>query len=273
MFQSSPRPHKLFQNIWQDFTRGKQTIGQLCIKYSRSPHWIVNALQKASISKIKHTPCEIILILDATYWKRGNGILVARASNLKKILAIKSITHETTFDYWDLFLEIKLFGYDVIGVVTDGKRGVRDLFHFLPYQFCQFHQVAIVGRLLTKKPKLIASIEFKLIMNKLTNSTQLDFEQEITNWYTKWETFLGERTYSNDGKHYTRTHKNIWSAYRSVKFNLPYLFTYQKYPSLKIPNTSNALDGYFSHLKDKLRNHRGLRNTMRMKIVNELIIY
>ena len=158
-------------------------------------------------------------------------------------------------------------------VVTDGKRGVRDLFRFLPYQFCQFHQVAIVGRLLTKKPKLIASIEFKLIMNKLTNSTQLDFEQEITNWYTKWETFLGERTYSNDGKHYTRTHKNIWSAYRSVKFNLPYLFTYQKYPSLKIPNTSNALDGYFSHLKDKLRNHRGLRNTMRMKIVNELISY
>ena len=32
--------------------------------------------------------------------------------------------------------------------------------------------------------------------------------------------------------------------------NLPYLFTYQKYPELAIPNTTNALDGTFAHLKE-----------------------
>ncbi len=53
-------------------------------------------------------------------------------------------------------------------------------------------------------------------------------------------------------------HKRLRSAYRSLKTNLPWLFTWYGFIDLKIPNTTNAIDGHFSDLKRKLNNHNGL---------------
>jgi len=71
---------------------------------------------------------------------------------------------------------------------------------------------------------------------------------------------------SRRGWHYT--HKRLRSAYRSLRNNLPYLFTYRKYPQLNIPNTTNALDGgLFSPLKDLLKVHRGIGDEMKKKLI------
>jgi len=59
------------------------------------------------------------------------------------------------------------------------------------------------------------------------------------------------------------------SAYLSLKRHLPYLFTFEDYPDLKIPNTTNALDGQFANLKNKLRNHNGLSKVLKMKFIDE----
>jgi hypothetical protein len=53
--------------------------------------------------------------------------------------------------------------------------------------------------------------------------------------------------------------------------NLPYLFTYQKNPELEIPNTTNSLDGFFTHLKDKVKIHHGLRRDRRYKMIEEIL--
>ena len=66
-------------------------------------------------------------------------------------------------------------------------------------------------------------------------------------------------------------HKKLRSAYRSLKTNLPYLFTYQRCPKLNIPNTTNSLDGYFNVLKSKLNVHRGLSRERAKKVVIELL--
>jgi len=87
----------------------------------------------------------------------------------------------------------------------------------------------------------------------------------------KWEKFLNERTVSNKtGKsHYT--HKRLRSAYRSLKTNLFWLFTWYDNMELKIPNTTNAIDGHFSDLKNKLRNHNGLSKERKMKFIDEFL--
>jgi len=69
--------------------------------------------------------------------------------------------------------------------------------------------------------------------------------------------------------HYT--HKRIRSAYRSLKTNLPYLFTWYDYIDLNIPNTTNSLEGTFSDLKNKIRVHAGLKKQRKMKLINELL--
>lgn len=47
-------------------------------------------------------------------------------------------------------------------------------------------------------------------------------------------------------------------SYLSKKRNVPYLLTWYDYYELGIPNTSNGLEGKFTDLKSKLRNHNGL---------------
>ncbi len=46
----------------------------------------------------------------------------------------------------------------------------------------------------------------------------------------------------------------------------------QKYPELNIPNTSNTLDGSFTHLKDKVDLHHGLRKDRRYKLIREILM-
>jgi hypothetical protein len=53
--------------------------------------------------------------------------------------------------------------------------------------------------------------------------------------------------------------------------NLSYLFTYQKYPELGIPNTTNALNGMFSHRKELVNIHRGLGKKLKTKIIHEIL--
>jgi len=66
-------------------------------------------------------------------------------------------------------------------------------------------------------------------------------------------------------------HRKLRSAVRSLKSNLPYLFAYQTYPELNIPNTTNSCDGSFAHWKQKVKIHRGLRQHRRNKMIDLLL--
>ena len=73
--------------------------------------------------------------------------------------------------------------------------------------------------------------------------------------------FLKEWTIDNKtGKsHYM--HKRLRSAHLSIKRNMPYLWTWYENIVIEIPNTNNGLEGQFSDLKIKLRNHNGLKHS------------
>ncbi len=63
------------------------------------------------------------------------------------------------------------------------------------------------------------------------------------------------------------THKKLRSTYRSLKNNLSWLFTCYDNIELNIPNTTNAIDGHFADLKNKLRNHNGLSLDRKKKFI------
>jgi hypothetical protein len=163
-------------------------------------------------------------------------------------------------------------GFSIKAAVLDGKPGVRSLFANVPVQMCHFHQKRIIQRYLTCNPKLEAGIELKEIADTLTLSEEKEFSQKLTNWRNKWNDFLKERTYDLfNPKKWHYTHRRLRSAYRSLNINLPYLFTYQKYPKLNIPNTTNSLDGSFAHLKEKVTIHRGLRFNIKKKMIEQIL--
>lgn len=259
------------QKLWREYVWHRQTLSQLAQRYKRSIPWIQNQLDNA-IPKINpDQPQPIIAVTDATYFNRGYGILVIRCPRLKKNLHFHEIKSETPEEYLKARKTLEARGYIIEAAVIDGRRGILRVFCDVPVQFCQFHQVAIARRYLTSRPKLEAGKELRAIALSLRVSNELNFSQMLNIWYDRWHKFLKERTYADDGKHWQYTHRRIRSAYRSLRTNLPYLFTYQKFPELKIPNTTNSLDGYFGKLKPLLNVHRGMTARRRYRLIQEIL--
>lgn len=126
---------------------------------------------------------------------------------------------------------------------------------------CQFHQVAIVRRHITKRPKTLASIELQELVNMLKSTDKERFEGGLSQWFCKWEAFLNKRSINPTTGKSTFTHRRLRSAYRSLRTNLNWLFTRYDFIDLNIPNTPHALEGHFADLKNKMRIHNGLKST------------
>lgn len=261
----------LRQKLWREYIWHRQTLSQLAQRYKRSIPWIQSQLDRAIPNSNPDQPQRIIAITDATYFGRGCGILVIRCPRLKRNLHFHEIKSETPEEYLKARRILEAKGYIIEAAVIDGRRGILRVFCDIPVQFCQFHQIAIVKRYLTSRPKLEAGRELRAVALSLRVSNEASFSQMLDIWYGQWHRFLKERTYTDDGRHWQYTHRRIRSAYRSLRTNLPYLFTYQKFPELKIPNTTNSLDGYFGKLKPLLNVHRGMTARRRYRLIQEIL--
>jgi len=199
------------------------------------------------------------------------GLCVVRSAHLKQNIYWREIKNETISDYERARTILEKQGWKIVGAVLDGRPGVRGVFNDMPVQMCHYHQKQIINRYLTTRPKLEASIQLRKIVHYLCQTNEKQFTKKLDIWHQKWLVFLKERTTNPETRKWSYTHKKIRSAYRSLKINLPYLFTYQKYPKLGIPRTTNSLDGYFSHLKELVKIHRGLNRTMKLKMIDEIL--
>lgn len=214
-----------------------------------------------------------MLAIDTTYFKTF-GLMLFRAVNLKVNLLWYEVPHESNEFYRRGIQELIDNDWKVLAIVADGKPGLKQLFPHIPFQLCQFHQFQTVTRYISKKPKLEASKELRDIMFFLKETDRLSFEFWLDEWHEKWKEFLGERTENIITGKKTFTHKRIRQAFRSLKRSLPYLFTFEDhFREFKIPNTTNSIDGYFSHLKSKLSVHRGASKSTQLKLISALIFY
>ena len=140
-------------------------------------------------------------------------------------------------------------------------------------QMCHFHQAKTVRRYITKKPRLQAGKDLKKIMYRLTKTNEKNFNKKLNEWYDDYKDFVEEKsTNIETGKSYY-THYKVRAAYRSLRANLPYLFTRNKHKKFKIPNTTNTLDGgTFSPLKILIKIHRGLSKSLKLKLVDDYLL-
>jgi len=237
---------------------------QFCCSTKTIQRW----LDKAPISKCKEFSDVAVVIMDTTYFGRGFGVMVFKNSLDGVVLYKQYVRYETNALYLAGISEISRRGIRIQAIVCDGRQGLFGLFDDIPVQMCQFHQFQIVQRYLTRKPKTQAAIELKKLTRKLAKQTKIKFVKSLNDWYLQWSDYLNERSQSSvTGKTYY-THKRLRSAYLSLKRHLPYLFTFEEHKEMIIPNTTNALDGQFANLKNKLRNHNGLSKTRKMKFID-----
>jgi len=217
------------------------------------------------------TPRKVMLVLDTTYFKKTFGVMVFRDVYGKENLLWKFVNYETIALYQEGVEELKSRGFEILGIVADGRRGIFKAFGDIPVQMCQFHQKQIVRRYLSLNPILPAGQELTELARLLCQTDKASFTHWLEQWFLKWRKFLNEKTENPITGRKQFTHRRLRSAYNSLKSNLNYLFTYEDCFDLKMPNTANSLDGTFSHLKDKVRIHRGLKIDRKKKLIEELL--
>jgi hypothetical protein len=270
-FQNCCRQKRLEKTIWNQYVYQRKTIFQLAEKYKKGRNWIRAHLENVSAKEQCHVPQPIVAIADVTFFRRDFGVCVIRAPHLKKNLYAQEVQTESVDVYRQGRIDLEKRGYMIKAIVLDGRPGVRQLFSDVPTQMCHFHQKQIITRYLTNNPNLEAGIELKKITATLCQTNEKDFTNALYSWHKKWSSFLKERTTDPLTDKWFYTHKRLRSAYRSFKINLPYLFAYQQYPELNIPNTTNSLDGCFAYMKELVRVHRGANETLKRKIIQEIL--
>lgn len=209
--------------------------------------------------------------MDTTYWGRNFGLMLFKDAVTGQNLLKKYVNHETNVLYLAGIAELKELGFIIRAIVCDGRKGLIQSFGTIPVQMCQFHQSAIMRRYLTKRPQLKAAKELLYLTDLMKQTDRESFEGAVEEWRGKWQNFIDERTVNPlTGKSFY-THKRLRSAYRSLKNNLPWLFTWYDHLGVGIPNTTNAIDGHFADLKNKLRNHNGLSIKRKIKFIDEFL--
>lgn len=262
-----PDPEK----IWHEYKSGKQTYSQLSNKYKCSNRTIQRLIDSYQVSIPKKVPRQVIVLMDTTYWGRHFGVMLFKDAITKENLLKYYVESESTLLYKKGIEQLKRQGFTIAGIVCDGRRGLMNSFDEIPVQMCQFHQAAIIRRYITKNPRMPAAIELKEISAMMKQTDKESFEGVLSHWYVKWKSFLNERTINEETGKSSYTHKRLRSAYRSLKTNLNWLFTYHDHIELSMPNTTNSIDGHFADLKNKLRNHNGLSKKRKMKFIDEFL--
>lgn len=145
--------------LWLQYVEGKQTYKQLAAKYGCSAKTIQRRLDKVEPKPPAQHARDITVLMDTTYFGRGFGIMLFKDAYSGRNLYKEYVKTETNLKYAEGIRHLLNQGFIIKAIVCDGRRGLLQLFPSIPIQMCQFHQVAIIRRYLTKKPKMQASKE------------------------------------------------------------------------------------------------------------------
>lgn len=202
--------------------------------------------------------------MDTTYYWRKYWIMVFRWWPLRRNLYRNEVPRENKQHYIDWIEKLKKDWRDIIGIVCDGKRWLLWHFEWIPMQMCHFHQQQIIRRYITKTPVLSENQELKDIARFIGKLRKDTIKQWLDSREERNIKFLKERNDKWEFKHW-RTR----SAHRSLKNNLPYLYTYKDIEDM--PNTTNSLEWTFAHLKEKIWLHRWLRKWRKRKLIDDYL--
>jgi len=234
---------------------------------SVSARTITKQLDSVVVPEKVHRPRPVTVVMDVTFFGREYGVLVARDPNEHENLHVHELRHENKLEYQAARTDLEKKGYVLQAVVLDGRKGIPSVFKDIPIQICQFHQWKIVRKYLTLRPKLESHKALLKVAGQIAKSTESAMRAMLEQFALDFKHDIEEHVVCSCCNKKKYVHRKLRSAYRSLTTNLPFLYTCQKYPDLKIPNTTNSADGTFSQLKSHVNVHRGLRFDRRFKVI------
>ena len=268
------KENNLVEEIFNKFVFNKQTIREIKEEYHLDKKTVVRYLKKYTNKDKLHTPREIYLVVDATYFgKRKNGtswgVILFRDSLKKENLWWKFVDQEKVVHYLEGKIHLEQLGYTIKSVTADGFLGLNKVFYGIPFQICQFHTKKTCIRYLTNNPQTEQGKTLLALVKTIPYTNYLIFRDRLRKYIIHYQDTLNQKTEHPSGE-WSYTFENVRSALNTLSKYIDYLFTYSK--DKKIPKTSNTAEGYFSHVKDVVRIHRGMSKCFKEKVITRIFL-
>lgn len=205
------------------------------------------------------------LILDGTFLHRPRGICVAMNAENHTLVDAAYNIREGGKELLSFYEHLAKNGLILESATTDGNtqqiKYLREIWPEIILQRCIVHVQRQGLSWCRRNPKRIEAKELRELFLKLTEiqtkEESLRFVKGVNAWERRFG--LGIITSTNRG----RVFSDIIRARSMLLKALPNLFHYLD--NSKIPRSTNALEGYFSRLKEHYRLHRGLSRTNKQK--------
>ena len=275
-FRSKRREHlKKEKDIWFDFVFKKQVHRELVEKYHLDKRKIHSFLERYVLPIKAHIPRALFVVVDATYFRKQKNTEPWCAVVFRDPIAKENLWYgfgdvETHNLYLEGRIYLESLGYVILGVTGDGISCIRKVFDDVPFQMCLVHMERIVVRKITRKPKTEAGIVFLALIKTLGRCNSNLWKERLKKYVEKYRSFLNERSINPETGISDWTHRELHSAVLSAQSFLSYLFTYEK--TKELSQTTNSLEGHFSHVKDIIRIHRGISTSLLRKVLSSIFL-
>lgn len=275
-FRNKRREHfNKEKEIWFDFVFKKQTIRELKDEYCLDKRTIHKFLEQYTLPVKVHEPRELFVAVDAIYFRKQKHTtpwcaVVFRDPIKKENLwfGFGEAENHNLYEEGKKYLEG--LDYVILGVTGDGFSCIRKVFNAIPFQMCLVHMERIIVRKITRKPKLEAGQELLALIKILGTCPSSVWKESFNEFIKKYRTFLNEKSFHVESDSWSWTHKELRSAVLSVHTFLPCLFTYEK--ARELSQTTNSLEGHFSHIRDIIRIHRGISTSLLKKVLSSIFL-
>jgi AraC-like DNA-binding protein len=212
------------------------------------------------VIKTKH---KTHLLIDGSYFTNGLCLILYYDHDIRYVQLYRHTDEEHFKEIYEDLINLQKLGVNVYSITCDGHKAIlkaiRKAYPGVIIQRCLVHIKRQVKNYLSSSPKTTQGAALLQISNQITRiKTQeqcglwlLSFKQ----WCDQHEPYVKERSYNTESKRYWYTHKNLHAAYALILNAIPHMFHYLN--DEQIPYTTNRIENYFGHLKDKLTLHRG----------------
>lgn len=223
-------------------------------------HYLKQAPEVAIKNKV-----QAHLLVDATYFPNNLCLVLYYDHDIRYTQLYRMTDGERYEQMREDLQNLKVLGVEIASITCDGHKAllkaIRKVCPETLIQRCLVHIKRQSGTWLTPRPKTTVAQELLQLSRRITRLKTYEQSNQwlidIYNWYKVNKSFINEKTRNPSTGRYWYKHKMLHQTASLIIKAIPDMFHYLDYP--QIPYTTNLLESFFGHLKEKLEIHRGLR--------------
>lgn len=231
-----------------------------------------SSLQRLFTTYLKSPPKNLIkskgkvhLLIDGSYFSNGLCLVLYYDCKLQYVQLFRQTNNEKYKEIKEDLENLKKPGVEVYSVTCDGHKAilkaVTKVYPNALIQRCLVHVKRQLINYLSNRPKSPQAVGLLSIARTITHVKSMESASywllRLHQWNEQNSAFVEEKAISEETGRWWYKHKNLHQASTHLMNAIPHLFACLNDPD--IASTTNELEGYFAHLKEKLTLHRGVR--------------